>query len=252
MTIVIKSGIAAALLTGSFLQAAQADDFSLGLTASWSSKLYRQVNENKNNLIFPNLDYEAGRFWFHGLSTGYDFIHTPSDRLAVVGYYLPLSLKASDSHSWQMRQLKDRRSTFMTGLSYTHLSDSLGTFETALSTDALSTSNGLHWNSTWSYPVQLGAFSLEPALGVNWNDGKFNRYYYGISSGEAARSGFKKYTPGDSWTPFAELSINYSLSDNWNLYGGARYTFLPDEVKNSPMVAEDSLVTFWSGFSYTF
>ncbi|MFR0653854.1 MipA/OmpV family protein [Pantoea sp. SIMBA_079] len=248
----IKSGVAIVLLTGSFLQAAQANDLSLGLTASWSSKLYQQVNENKNNLLFPNVDYEADRFWFHGLSTGYDLLHTPSDRIAVLAYYLPLSFRAGDSHSWQMRQLKDRRSTLMTGLSYSHQSDDLGKLETALSTDALGTSNGLHWSSTWSYPLQSGAFSIEPALGVNWNDRKFNRYYFGISSGESARSGLKEYSPGDSWTPFAELSLNYNLTANWDVYGGARYTFLPDEVKHSPMIAEDSLVTFWGGFSYSF
>jgi len=252
MTNVIKAGVTLALLASSFLQAAQADDFSLGLTASWSSKLYRQVNENKNNLLFPNVDYESGRFWFHGLSTGYNLLQTPYDKIAVLGYYLPLSFKASDSHSWQMRQLKDRRSSLMTGLSYSHQSDTFGTFETVLATDALGNSNGLNWSNTWSYPVQLGALGLEPALGINWNNSKFNRYYYGISSGESARSGLKQYSPGDSWAPFAELSLNYSLTTSWNLYGGARYTFLPDEVKHSPMVAKDSLVTFWGGFSYSF
>lgn len=252
MTKVIKSGVSVAFLVGCFLQTAEADDLSLGLTASWSSTLYRQVNENKNNLLFPNVDYQSGRFWFHGLSTGYNLLHTPSDRIAVLAYYLPLSFKASDSHSWQMRQLKDRRSSLMTGLSYMHQSDTVGKFETALSTDALGTSNGLHWSNTWSYPVQLGALGIETSLGVNWNDRKFNRYYYGISSGESGRSGLKKYSPGDSWTPFAELNMNYSLTANWNLYGGARYTFLPDEMKHSPMIARDSLVTFWSGFSYSF
>jgi len=252
MTNVIKSGIAAVALTGAAMHAVQAADFSMGLTASWSSKLYRQVNENKNNLIFPNVDFEADRFWLHGLSTGYDFIKTPEDRLAVLGYYLPLSFKASDSHSRQMRELKDRRSTFMAGLSYTHQSDSWGIFESVLAADVLDNSNGYNWSNTWSLPLEFGAFTLQPALGVNWNDRKFNRYYYGISSGESARSGLRKYTPGDSWTPFAELNLNYSLTDNWNIYGGTRFTFLADEVKNSPMVAKGSLVTFWTGASYTF
>ena len=252
MTNTIKSRVFLAILAGSFMSTAQADNFSLGLTASWSSKLYRKVNENKNNLLFPNVDYDSGRFWFHGLSVGYDLLRTPSDRIAVLAYYLPLSFKASDSHSWQIRQLKDRRSSLLSGLSYSHQSDILGTYETVIATDALGNSNGLNWSNTWSYPFQLGAFGIEPALGVNWNDHKFNRYYYGISSAEAARSGLNKYSSGDSWSPFAELNLNYSLTAGWNLYGGARYTFLPDEVKHSPMIAKDSLMTFWGGVSYSF
>ncbi len=252
MKYVIKLGASLVILVGIALHTAQADDFSLGLTAGWSSKLYRQVDENKNNLVFPNVDYDAGRFWFHGLSAGYDILHTPSDRISVLGYYLPLSFKASDSHSDAMRQLKNRRSTLMTGLSYSHDSIGMGRFETTLATDSLDTSNGFHWSSSWSYPVQFGLLSVEPALGFNWNDRKFNKYYYGISTEEAQRSGLRKYTPDESVTPYAELNVNYTLTENWNIYGGARYTLLPDEVKNSPMVEKDSLLSLWTGFSYTF
>lgn len=252
MTNLIKSVVSVAILTGAFLQAAQADDFSLGLTTGWSSKLYKQVDENKNNLVFPNVDYEAGPFWFHGLSAGYDFLHTPSDRIAILGYYLPLSFKATDSHSRAMRQLNNRHSTLMTGISYSHESPEMGKFETTLTTDSLDTSNGLYWNNAWSYPVQIGLLSIEPSLGFNWNDRKFNKYYYGINNKESGRSGFKKYTPGESITPYVELNMNYMLTNSWNIYGGSRYTILPDAVKNSPMVEKDSLLSFWAGFSYTF
>ncbi|MGK9175075.1 MipA/OmpV family protein [Yokenella regensburgei] len=248
----INPALTAFILNGLLITTAQADEFSLGLTGSWSSKIYKGVNENKNNLLFPNIEYETGRFWFHGLSTGYDFFKTPSDQMAILGYYLPLSYKATDSHSSQMRKLNDRRSSIMTGVSYTHQSDEWGIFETVLAADALNNSNGYNFSQTWSYPIQLGMFNLLPAVGVNWSDRKFNRYYYGISSDEAARSGNTKYTPGDSWAPFAEFNIIYSLTEQWNIYGGSRYTFIPNEVSKSPMVAKDSLLTFWTGFSYTF
>lgn len=252
MSNMVKSGVSLALMMGCALQVAKADDFSLGLTAGWSTKLYKGVNENKNNLIFPNIDYDADRFWFHGLSAGYDLLQTPADRISVLGYYLPLSLKASDSHSRAVRKLNNRRSTLMTGLRYSHESLSAGTFETTLATDSLDQSNGLHWNGAWTYPLQLGLLNIEPQLGIDWNDEKFNRYYYGISSDESRRSGLKKYNPGDSFTPYAELSLNYAMTGNWNLFGGARYTFLSKEVKDSPIIGKDSLLSFWTGFSYTF
>lgn len=246
------SGVSLALLFGFALNTAQADDFSLGLTAGWSSKLYKGVNPNKNDLIFPNIDYDAGRFWFHGLSAGYDLLQTPADNISIVGYYFPLAFKASDSHSSAMRQLKNRRSTLMTGIRYEHESLSMGKFETTLATDALGTSNGFHWDNAWSYPVQLGSLGIEPSVGFNWNDRKFNKYYYGISASEATRSGLRKYTPDQSVTPYAEINMNYMITQNWNIYGGARYTLLPNDVRKSPMVEKDSLLSFWTGFSYMF
>ncbi|MEX5410181.1 MipA/OmpV family protein [Atlantibacter hermannii] len=252
MTFKMISGVSLALLMGASLHSAQADDFSLGLTGGWSSKLYKGVNPNKNDLIFPDIGYDAGRFWFHGLSVGYDLLQTPADNIALVGYYLPLSFKASDSRSHAMRQLKNRHSTLMTGIRYEHESLSMGKFETTLATDALGTSNGVHWNNAWSYPVQIGSFGIAPALGVNWNDRKFNHYYYGVSTGEAGRSGLRKYTPGESVTPYAEISVNDTLTEHWDIYGGARYTLLPDDVKKSPVTEKDSLLSFWTGIAYTF
>ncbi len=248
----IVSGVSLAFLMGISLNSAQADDFSLGLTAGWSSKLYKDVNPNKNSLIFPNIDYDAGRFWFHGLSAGYDLLQTPADSISLVGYYFPLSFKASDSRSHAMRQLKNRRSTLMTGIRYEHESINMGKFETTLATDTLGTSNGFHWNNAWSYPVQIGSLGIEPALGFNWNDRKFNKYYYGVSAEEAGRSGLRKYTPGESVTPYAEINMNYTLAGNWNIYGGARYTLLPDDVKKSPMIEKNSLLSLWTGVAYTF
>lgn len=240
------------LLLGLTINTAQADDFSLGLTAGWSSKFYKDVDQNKNDIVFPNIDYEAGRFWFHGLSIGYDLLQTPADSISLVGYYLPLSFKAHDSHSPAMRQLKDRRSTLMTGIRYAHESLSIGKFETTLATDALGTSNGLYWSNAWSYPIQLDSFGIEPAVGFNWNDRKFNKYYYGVSSEEAVRSGLRKYTPGESVTPYAEVNMNYMITENWNIYSGARYTLLPNDVKKSLMIVKDSVLSLWTGISYLF
>jgi len=138
----VKSGVSLALMMGCALQVAKADDFSLGLTAGWSTKLYKGVNENKNNLIFPTIDYDADRFWFHGLSAGYDLLQTPADRISVLGYYLPLSLKASDSHSRAVRNLNNRRSTLMNHLARAHLRQRLRQIHWIKVTDCTGTAHG--------------------------------------------------------------------------------------------------------------
>lgn len=52
------------LIVGFSLNTALADNLSLGLTGGWSSTLYNEVDQNKNNMVFPNIDYDAGRSGF--------------------------------------------------------------------------------------------------------------------------------------------------------------------------------------------
>ncbi|EOI3465446.1 MipA/OmpV family protein [Cronobacter dublinensis] len=248
----LGTAFSAMLVLGGINTCAYAGDLSLGITSGWSTKLYNGVGNNKSDLLFPTVDYETGTFWLHGLSAGADLYRTPQDRLSVLGYYLPLSFKPKDSSSWAMRQLNKRRSTLMTGLSYEHQTESWGAFKAILAADAIHSGNGLNLDTSWSYPVQTGALNIIPALGVNWSSKKFNQYYYGVSGSESRRSGLSAYNPDDSWSSFAELTLDYSLTTSLDIYGGARYTVLASEIKNSPMVAKGTLLGLWTGFSYSF
>ena len=89
--------------------------------------------------------------------------------------------------------------------------------------DVLGKSDGIVWDLTYLYRFDFGDFSLTPASAPPTSSNQ-NRYYYGVSGHESARTGISRYQPDDSWSPYVELSANYRLTDRWNAGIYARYT----------------------------
>lgn len=70
-------------------------------------------------------------------------------------------------------------------------------------------------------------------------DDKFTDTYFGISSDEAARSGYASYSPGGGFYE-ANLSLEarYLLNENWAVLGRAKYGRLLDDAADSPLVRD--------------
>jgi len=98
----------------------------------------------------------------------------------------------------------------------------------------------------------MGDFSLTPGIGAIWNSANQNRYYYGVSGHESARTGISRYTPDDSWSPYVELNASYQISPQWNASLTGRYTRFDSEIKDSPMIDKSGQALIWTGISYTF
>jgi len=150
-----------------------------------------------------------------------------------------------------MKGLDKRRMTLMGGATYRHTAD-WGVVRTALLGDVLNNSNGMIWDLTYLYPIQMGDFSLTPGIGAMWNSANQNRYYYGVSAHESARTGISRYNPDDSWSPYVELSASYQIAAQWNVGVVGRYTRFDSEIKDSPMIDKSGQATIWTGVSYTF
>jgi len=105
--------------------------------------------------------------------------------------------------------------TLMGGATYNHMAE-WGILRTALLGDVLNNSNGIIWDMTYLYRFDFGDFSLTPGVGAMWTSANQNRYYYGVSSHESARTGINRYQPDDSWSPYVELSASYQITPQWN------------------------------------
>ena len=72
-------------------------------------------------------------------------------------------------------------------------------------------------------------------------DDRFNDTYFGISSDEAARSGYQAYDAGGGFYE-ANLSLEarYMLNENWAVLGRAKYGRLLDDAADSPLVRDKS------------
>ena len=228
---------------------AQANPLTLGASVIYSQSPYKSGQDRYYPI--PVINYDGDSFYLHSLQAGYYLWKDKQDQLSLTVLGSPQNFDTDDVDDRAMKQLDNRHMTMMAGVAYRHQAD-WGIVRTTLAGDVLDNSNGWLWDLTYLYRFNFGAFSLTPGIGALWNSSNQNDYYYGISSSESQRSGLKHYDPDDSWSPYLELTGNWKINDNWNASVSGRYMRLSSEIKDSPMVDNNSQVLLWSGISYTF
>lgn len=240
---------AAALSAALMAPAAMADDFSIGLGAAIGQYAYKGIDND--TVPYPMINYEGERFFIRGTGAGAYMFKDQHNQLSLNVFYSPLNFDPDDSDSHRMKQLDKRHSTAMAGVGYRHIAD-WGVVRTSLSADVLDYSNGYVADAAYLHPFNLGALTLTPGIGATWYSSNFNDYYYGISGKESRRSGLNAYNAGSSWSPYAEVSANYALTQSWKVFAYGRYTRLDSEVKDSPMVDKSYTTLVAAGVSYAF
>lgn len=229
--------------------AAHASDTSLGLAAGIGDFGYRDTDPLV--LPLPMIDYEYNNFFIHNLNAGYYLWNDTSNKFAVNVWYNPLSYNHDDTDNEQMKQLNNRHSTAMAGLTWTHLAD-WGVIRTAVSADILGNSDGVVADVGYLYPIHSGNWTVVPGIGVTWNSSDQNNYYYGISHDESVRSGYSEYSADDSWNPWLELAMKYQINENWHVSGLVRAVSLSNNISGSPMVDNDLSTQAVLGVAYDF
>lgn len=101
--------------------------------------------------------------------------------------------------------------------------------------DVTNRSGGQEVGLQYGYPLRIGRGALTPQLGATWQSADMANYYYGTLDREVAR-GVSHYRPGATLTPHVGLALFRPLGTTWSLVGSARYSHLPDAVRDSPLV----------------
>lgn len=230
-------------------QHAQAGNWSLGASIMVTPNPYR--GHQDRILPVPSINYVSDDFYFRTLIVGYNLWKEKNNQLSIFALYSPLSYRPSQSDDIRMQKLNERRSTMMAGISYSHHA-TWGSVRTTLSGDTLNNSNGFVGDISYLRMFGSAPWRITPGVGMIWNSGKQNRYYYGINAEESRRSSFETYAPSDSWSPYLELTVNYRINSHWSAFFTGRYIRLVNEVKNSPMIDKVYSGLLWTGVTYNF
>lgn len=241
--------VSAAVLSGFVVPVAVADQFSLGAGVLVSPDPYKGYQ--KRVYPVPLINYDSERFYFKGLTTGYYLWNDGTNQLSVTAFYSPLHYRAKESNNRAMKELNNRHSSVMAGVSYQHKAN-WGNVRTTLAGDVLDNSNGVMGDVAYSYSFRNGDWQIAPGIGASWFNERMNRYYYGISGKESGRSGMSRYRPGNSWSPYLEMSVNYSLGSDWSVLFSGRYFQLNKQITDSPMVNQNYSAMFMTGINYSF
>ncbi|MCT4712980.1 MipA/OmpV family protein [Enterobacteriaceae bacterium H11S18] len=238
-----------AFIASSFPAAHAEGPWSLGAAVLVTPNPYK--GDQDRVYPVPMIGYEGEDFYLRGFNAGYYLWNDKTDKLSAVIYYDPLHFRPKDSNYRNLRALDSRKATMMAGLSYVHNTE-YGFLRTVLAGDVLDNSNGINWDTAWLYRYNADRLTLTPGIGVQWSSENQNEYYYGVSKKESSRSGVSSYDPSNGWSPYVELSVNYKLTDDWNVFGMGRYIRLSDEVNDSPIIDRQWTGVLLTGITYSF
>lgn len=224
-------------------------ELTLGVGGSVSSSPYKGYGPDW--MPFPMITYEGERFFIRGYAAGVKIINLPYLELSAFAGYDDTGFKASESSDRRLRRLENRWSSAQAGMELRLISP-YGMFHVSGAGDVLSHSNGFSGDIGFIQSLEFGPLELLPAVGAHWSDDRYNKYYYGVTRKEARRSGLGAYTPGSGFAPYVSLAVDYSLTDQWELFCQGEVTFLSGAVKDSPMVDETHTQSLTLGLTYTF
>ncbi|WP_245601165.1 MipA/OmpV family protein [Ignatzschineria larvae DSM 13226] len=226
------------------------DKLSLGLGVGYQQKPY--IGDNSDWVPVPHLEYQSGPFFIKGLKLGVNVMEFSQTKVDLHLNYQALNFKPGDSH-WPYSGLDKRKSTIQLGAGINHQFDNNVFISGDIQGDILGRSKDVVANANIGYVYRVNDhFTLVPRAGLTWDDKKHNRYYYGVSAEESARTGIHQYRPGSSVTPHIGIGMAVKATDRFHVFGGMEFQFLPGDVKDSPMTKRSTLSSFALGLNYNF
>jgi outer membrane protein len=216
-------------------------NWSIGVAAGMRNELY--AGEGNHTRAIPFFGYEGERFYFRGISLGYHFVKTDS---FVLDGFISGRLDAMDKKDFGRRELarrginrdllEDRDDSADAGASASWRG-SAGEVQLEVKADIADVSGGYEVDLSYSYPMQAGGWLLTPTVGVNALSKDLANYYYGTLDKEVAR-GVVDYKPGSVTIPYVGLTVAKPFAEKWRVIANLSYQVLPDEISDSPLIAE--------------
>lgn len=217
--------------------------WSLGVAGGIRTELY--AGEGNHTRAIPFFGYEGERFYFRGISAGYHFIQ--NERFVLDGF-LSGRLDAMDADDFGRRELarrgidrdrlEDRDDGLDAGVSASWRG-SAGEIQLELKGDISDVSGGYAADLSYRYPMQAAGLLITPTVGVNLLSRDLANYYYGTLDKEVAR-GVIDYKPGSATIPYVGLTLAKPFAQKWRVIANLSYQLLPDEISDSPLVAENT------------
>ncbi|HJU39527.1 MAG TPA: MipA/OmpV family protein [Tahibacter sp.] len=251
---------------GAVAQTAEPDDeghdgpprgWQLGVAAAVTDSPY--AGEGTRVVPIPLVSYQGERFWFRGITAGWTVLNLGAFELAAVaklrfdGFEVKdLGRAALARNGIDARLLDDRDKTVDVGVKM-QWRGAAGELEAEILADATDKSGGQEVSIQYGYPVELGAATLTPHVGATWQSKDMANYYYGTLREEVAR-GVVDYKPGAATIGHVGVSFFRPLGERWSMMANLKYSVLPDEIKNSPLIEPDTdgTVSVFVGFSRAF
>lgn len=218
-------------------------NWSIGIAGGIRTELY--AGEGNHTRAIPFFGYEGERFYFRGITAGYHLIQNES---FVLDGFLSGRLDAMDANDFGRRDLarrginrdllEDRDDSVDAGVSASWRG-SAGEVQLELKGDIADVSGGYEADLSYRYPMKAAGLLITPTVGVSMLSKDLANYYYGTLDEEVAR-GVVSYRPDSVTIPYVGVSLAKPFAQKWRFIANLTYQVLPDEISDSPLIAEDT------------
>lgn len=194
---------------------------------------------------FPLISYEGERVFLRGISGGAHLYQSRRLTLDVIFSARLYGFDVDDlgrsellANGVDADLLSDRDDGLDAGFQAT-FSSSWGAISLEAVHDISGASEGYEFSIDYRYRWLLDRTAIMVNAGASQMSVDLAGYYFGILGEEVAR-GVAAYSPESAVVPRVGLTMTHSFeSRKWQLLGSAGYQFLPDELRDSPLLEPD-------------
>ena len=197
----------------------------------------------------PVITYNGERLQWLGPNVQYGIAGSGRWRLALSASYRLGVYEENDSPA--LAGMGDRDSTLMAGAGFRAEVPGGVNLLLRYEHDVLDRIGGGAGTLRLSKGFQAGAFRFVPQLQANWLSAEVTNYEFGVPA-SAATPTRPEYNTGSSISYEVGLSNFIELTEEWRLLLSLSAEFLPDDITNSPIVADDRVLKGFAAITYVF
>ncbi|MBN1268047.1 MAG: MipA/OmpV family protein [Kiritimatiellae bacterium] len=220
--------------------------WGVGASAFYSTEPYEDFDNEI--VVFPMVTYFGPRLFVTGPRAGYKVMKRGSFALTALAMYDFSGYEEDDSDVFE--GMDDRDGTVMAGAALSYDLPWKLEIEADLMADIL----GRHDGRTGSLELQRtwrnGKWFVTPGVGLAWQSPEVSDYLYGVRGREATPER-PAYDLADTFNWELSLGFRYLHSERLMFIAMPRLEFLDRDIRDSPIVSEDVLLSGFMGFSYS-
>lgn len=212
---------------------AKADStYSIGLLASYSSSIYKGIDDD--SILVPAPSYDSATFFFKSLSFGYHL----SDNLDVAIGYQTTHFDPHDSTDGDIQRLDKRGGGFTADAAFKY-----GIFNTKVRQDISGKHNGFIANVGLGVPLLFTkSFFVKGGFKYNYISKKMSEHLYSVSTAESNIVANRIATHASNSTSNKQYSLQFiaPLSKQTTIITILSHTEYDDETTASPLIEKSS------------
>lgn len=219
--------------------------WSIGAGATYSTSPYEGVDEQF--MALPMISYVGRRIMLAGPQASCRLFDWRALSLSAELRYDFAGYDADDSQA--LNGMADRDGSLVAGGGLAYRLPAGVELDARFLSDVLDRYNGPQADATLSRSFRFGRWMVAPAIGLQWLCYRYAGYYYGVRSAEATPQR-PAYEPGSAFNGQADLRFSRRCTDRLMLVAALRLRLLDREIRDSPIVSEDLLLSGFAGVSW--